>query len=551
MKFSKFNFSPPVMKGIEKAGFEECMPVQEQVFKTALENRRDVTVQSQTGTGKTAAFLLTIFETFAREPEKKHRALIIAPTRELAVQIDEEARLLGSGLGVKTGCFYGGAGYAVQEKALKEGVDIAIGTPGRLIDFINSGKLSILDIDTLVIDEADRLFDMGFYPDLKKILKKMIKPEKRQTMLFSATMSQRVAHLAWEFMNDPLEIEIDPERITVDEIEQVLYHVSSEEKFRLLLGILAAQKPANAIIFTNTKDMTVRLARRLSINGYHAEYIMGDLPQKQRLKIIDSIKKGELEILVATDVAARGLHIDDLDMVINYDIPEDPENYVHRIGRTARAGKSGKAVTLACEKFVFGLEAVEEFIGRKIPVEWANQELLDTEDKSASMRISGLERNTRARSSQGGRGPARKERFSGDSRGSGHESTGRRSSGSGSRETGRKQNAGRKNGSPTGSPEKTGKRRERQAPLHAASASQSDSRVDRSDVRPDIRAAKQGDLESRLEYYRQKYGEDFQLKESTEKNVSGDVSLGKKKSPTKKSRPAEGGFLKRFFHRGD
>jgi ATP-dependent RNA helicase RhlB len=167
------------------------------------------------------------------------------------------------------------------------------------------------------------------------------------------------------------------------------------------------------------------------------------------------------------------------------------------------------------------------------------------------MRISGLERNTRARSSRGGRGPARKERFSGDSRGSGHESTGRRSSGSGSRETGRKQNAGRKNGSPTGSPEKTGKRRERQAPLHAASASQSDSRVDRSDVRPDIRAAKQGDLESRLEYYRQKYGEDFQLKESTEKNVSGDVSLGKKKSPTKKSRPAEGGFLKRFFHRGD
>lgn len=581
MKFSEFNFSSPILKGIEKAGFEECMPVQEQVFRTTLDSRRDVTVQSQTGTGKTAAFLLTIFETFAREPEKKHRALIIAPTRELAVQIEREAKLLGSELDIRTGCFYGGAGYAAQEKALKAGVDIAIGTPGRLIDFISSGKLSLLDVDTLVIDEADRLFDMGFYPDLRKILRKMIKPEKRQTMLFSATMSQRVAHLAWEFMNESVEIEIDPERITVDEIEQLLFHVSSAEKFKLLLGILDRYKPANAIIFTNTKDMTVRLAKRLDINGYHAEYIMGDLPQKKRLKIIDSIKQGELEILVATDVAARGLHIDDLDMVINYDIPEDPENYVHRIGRTARAGKSGKAVTLACEKFVFGLEAVEEFISRKIPVEWADEELLNFEDKSASMRIMGLERNTGRRSERsrsGGRSSSKTGGRSAGRRSSGSRSSKSRNSGS--------LNSGNRNSTGTGSSAGNGlPGKEYSGTKITAGASGNQkhtgtvkknarSKTDRDrrmtgqagpqtagTVRGKPRPEKKDDIESRLEYYRQKYGENFELKESGEKksktgkpkpaektkSVKNSESNGKSKSNKERS---TGGFFKKLFHRG-
>ncbi len=609
MKFTEFNFSSSVLSGIAKAGFEECMPVQEQVFKIALDQQKDVTVQSQTGTGKTAAFLLTIFESFLRNADTKHRALIIAPTRELAVQIEDEAKLLGKDLDFKTGCFYGGAGYSSQERALREGVDIAIGTPGRLIDFINSGKLSLLDVDTLVIDEADRLFDMGFYPDLKKILKKMVKPEKRQTMLFSATMSLRVDQLAWEFLHEPENIEIDSESVTVDEIEQELYHVASHEKFNLLLGLLDRYKPANSIIFTNTKDMTVRLSKRLQVNGYHAEYIMGDLPQKQRLKIIESIKKGELEILVATDVAARGLHINDLDMVINYDIPEDAENYVHRIGRTARAGKSGKAVTLACEKFVFGLEAVEDFISMKIPVEWAGEELLKFEDKSSSMRITGIER-------PGGRRDGRRDgRRSGgqrDGRRDGRRSSGRRpdSRQSSSRGDQVKQGVSRGTGRPSSvSPTSPAKRPSAPGPKPADRTTVAASSAAKSPAAPPHRSPKEDspapkerrppsrgrknsrrdpeggsdrnrqkkagetrkpakvsssktpgasgdankpdrnkDIEARLAYYRKKYGEDFEFKETT--GGKGTSRGGNKQNPEHhKSKSGVGGVLRKLFRK--
>ena len=361
MKFTELPLSEEILKGIADAGFVECTPVQADTYANAFEGK-DICVQSQTGTGKTAAYLITIFKLFTDRTLKTNRALIMVPTRELAVQIEKEVQLLGKYLNLRSATFFGGVGYGPQEDALARGVDILIATPGRLIDLFKSGKVKLDDVSMLVIDEADRMFDMGFIPDIRYLIKKMPPSGERRTMLFSATLSQKVKSLAWEYMKDPYEIEIMPQNITVDKITQVLYHVGSDEKFKLLLGLLNKYKPKNAIIFTNMKHTAEVVSKRLAMNGYPNEYIMGDLPQKKRLKVIEGVKSGEIRFLVATDVAARGLHVDDLDLVINYDIPEDCENYVHRIGRTARAGKSGFAITLACERYVQGLEAIEEYI---------------------------------------------------------------------------------------------------------------------------------------------------------------------------------------------
>ena len=375
MNFTEFGLDSRILQGIEKAGFKKCTDVQAETLKNSLVGR-DVLVQSQTGTGKTAAFVLTMYHLkLTREDLKDKKILILAPTRELVLQIEKETKLLGSFLNFKIGSFYGGVGYNQQEEMLHEGVDILIGTPGRLIDFAGSGKIKFSEIGILIIDEADRMFDMGFYPDIKRMVRRMPPSTNRVSLLFSATLSTRVKNLAWEYMNDPVEINMSEEQITVDKIEQALYHVGTHEKIKLLLGLLKKRNPKNVLIFTNTKHDAMRVAGRLSGNGYECDFIIGDLPQKRRTRIIDNIKSGKLRCLVATDVAARGLHINDLDLVINYDIPEDYESYVHRIGRTARAGKSGMAVTLACEKFVYGLEAIESYIKMKIPVEWAGEDL--------------------------------------------------------------------------------------------------------------------------------------------------------------------------------
>jgi ATP-dependent RNA helicase RhlB len=386
MKFTELDLDANLLKAAEEAGFVECFPVQEETFKRTLDGM-DVTVQSQTGSGKTAAFLITIFQQLTTgEKFRGKKALVIVPTRELATQIEEDARELGKYMPFKIGSFFGGIGYAQQEAILREGVDIMIGTPGRLIDFSHQKKINLLDVGILVIDEADRLFDMGFLPDLRKLLRKMPPAQERLTMLLSATLGLRVSSLAWEYMNGAEEIEIDPEQVTVETITQELYHVSSAEKMRLFLGIMKKVNPKNAIIFTNTKHAAEEICKRMELNGYKSQFLIGDLPQKKRLRIIDDMKEGRISFLVATDVAARGLHVDDLDLVVNYDIPEDAENYVHRIGRTARVGKSGLAVTFACEKYVFGLEAIEKYIGQKIPVlSFTEEDFL--EDKSAGMRI--------------------------------------------------------------------------------------------------------------------------------------------------------------------
>jgi ATP-dependent RNA helicase RhlB len=405
MKFSELTLTEETRKGIEAAGFDTCMPVQEKVFEQSLSGG-DVMVQSQTGTGKTAAFLITIFEKYARrKPDEQIKALVIVPTRELAVQIEHDAKILSQGLkDLRIGTFYGGVGYAEQDKQLSRGVDLYIGTPGRLMDYGKARKLSFDQMDIVVVDEADRLFDMGFYQDILHMFKRMRPKESRQTLLFSATLTGRARNLAWDFMNNPFEVDIESESMTVDEINQQLFHISKSEKFPMLLRILAKENPGNAIIFTNTKSMAVEVAKRLEINGYDAHVLMGDLPQSKRLRVIQKMKKGDIRFLVATDVAARGLHVEDLELVVNYDVPEDYENYVHRVGRTARAGKSGLAITLACEQFVYSLEAIEEYIQMKIPVVWPEEDVYPKiEDKSAHLSFRQLVKSYRGSDAKGRR----------------------------------------------------------------------------------------------------------------------------------------------------
>jgi ATP-dependent RNA helicase RhlB len=374
MTFDEYDFHDKLKAGIKDLGFVEPTPVQAETFQLIAQGK-DIEAQSQTGTGKTAAFLISGFQLMMTDPKfQGRRMLVIAPTRELADQIEKEAQLIGKYLNFRIGSFYGGVGYGPQEKMISEGVDVIIGTPGRLLDFVGQGKLDFKDVGVLVIDEADRLFDMGFYPDLRQMLRTMSRPEDRRTMLYSATLSSNVMNLAWEYLKDPGQIVIEPEHITVEKITQELYHVSSEEKFGLLLGVMKKENPKTSIIFCNTKHTAVRVAKRLELNGYETEFIMGDMPQAKRLKIIEDMKAGKTPVLVATDVAARGLHINGLDLVVNYDLPTEAENYVHRIGRTARAGHSGKAVSLACEKYVYGLKAIEEYAGIKIPVLWVAEE---------------------------------------------------------------------------------------------------------------------------------------------------------------------------------
>lgn len=386
MKFTELQLHESLLKGIDSAGYVECTPVQEQVLQAALDGA-DLYVQSQTGTGKTAAFLISIIQQMlARGEVAGKKALVMVPTRELAVQVEEEAKTLISGTSLKTGSFYGGVGYNKQTTMLKGNIDIIIGTPGRVIDLQESGTMDLSQVAFLVVDEADRMFDMGFYPDLRKLIKVLPKTQERQTMLFSATLNTYVKNLAWEYTEDPVEITIESKQITVEEIDQQLLHVSSDAKMKLLLGILQSEKPESVIIFCNTKRSCEVVAKRLQLNGLESEFIIGDLPQSKRLQVLDSFKSGSLKCLVATDVAARGIDVDDLAMVVNYDLPNESENYVHRIGRTARAGKSGKAYTFCSEQDVYNLVPIERYLGHSIPSAVAFDDMM-AEDKSADVYI--------------------------------------------------------------------------------------------------------------------------------------------------------------------
>ena len=385
LNFESLPLPEPLLKGIRDAKFKTCTPIQSKSLPITLA-RKDLAGQAQTGTGKTAAFLITLFTRLlenkpdpAEKGKEGPRALVLAPTRELARQIEKDALLLGKHCGFKIACVIGGVDYEKQRNQIKDGVDVLIATPGRLIDFYKQRFFSLKRIEVLVVDEADRMFDMGFIVDLRFLFRSCSPYNKRQTMLFSATLNYRVMELCYEHMNNPTKVVIEPEKAVVDEIKQSLFHVGQHEKFNLLLGLLKQEEGKKVLIFCNTKVEAEQLEWKLNHNGYNSGQISGDLHQKARIKVLEDFQKGDLYILIATDVASRGLHVDDITHVINYDLPQDAEDYVHRIGRTARAGKKGTAITLCCEDFAQHLERVEVYLKKKIPVAWAEEELYLTE----------------------------------------------------------------------------------------------------------------------------------------------------------------------------
>ncbi len=370
MKFTELDLPSELMRGVEKVGFVDLTPVQEESIPLALQGS-DVAAQAQTGTGKTAAFLIALFTRLHKnKPESKRgpRALVLAPTRELVVQICADAEGLGAFCPFKVQAIFGGVDYEKQRKALQDGVDVIVATPGRLIDYAKQNVFSLKHVESLVIDEADRMFDMGFIRDLRYILRKLPPFEKRQTMLFSATLSPRVMELAYEFMNLAEKVRIEPEQVTAERVEQIVYHVSRREKFPLLLGLLKKEEgDVRVLLFVNTKREGEHLSGRLKVNDFRVAVLSGDIPQKKRLRILEDLKAGKLNFLVATDVASRGLHIEGVTHVVNYDLPQDAEDYVHRIGRTARAGAKGKSISFADEDLAYFLPDIEEYIGMKIP----------------------------------------------------------------------------------------------------------------------------------------------------------------------------------------
>jgi len=382
-RFDEFNLHDEVLAGLKDAGFTYCTPIQAQTLPVSLTGR-DVAGQAQTGTGKTAAFLVTVLNGLLSVPPKDDGlplALIVAPTRELSQQIYEEAKVLCHHTRLTLVQVVGGVDYIKQAEILRAGVDIVICTPGRIIDYYKQKIFKTEGIKALVIDEADRLLDLGFAQDMRYILRKLPPYDKRQSMLFSATLSYRVMELTYEYMNLPEFISVTPQTVTVEGIEQSMFHVGIDKKVSLLLGILKREEWIRILIFVNTKSGVDYLTYKLKGNGWPAEGITGDLPQRKRFRLMAQFKKGEIKILVATDVASRGIHVEDISHVINYDLPQDSENYVHRIGRTARAGKTGKAISLACEKYVFHLEPLEKMLDYKIPVVWPEEDWY-VEDRS-------------------------------------------------------------------------------------------------------------------------------------------------------------------------
>jgi ATP-dependent RNA helicase RhlB len=372
------------MAGIRDAGFTVCTPIQAQTLPMALQGR-DIAGQAQTGTGKTAAFLVALYQSLLTRPAAHNRtptsirALVVAPTRELAVQIHHDGEILGRHTGLKQAVVYGGIDYEKQRRQLEEGVDVLIGTPGRLIDYYKQHVFDLRHAQALVLDEADRMFDLGFIADIRYLLRRLPPPEKRQSMLFSATLSYRVLELAYEHMNNPELVRIEPDKMTVDRVRQLLYYPSNEEKVPLLIGLLRQSEARRTMVFVNTKRMAERLEGILKANGFHAQALSGDVPQNKRLRFLRDFHNGDLAVLIATDVASRGLHIPDVSHVFNFDLPQDAADYVHRIGRTARAGAEGDAISFACEEFAVSLPEIESYVGHKIPSSPIALEMLATE----------------------------------------------------------------------------------------------------------------------------------------------------------------------------
>lgn len=380
-RFIDFPIHTNVLNALNSKGFEFCTPIQAKTFPITL-NGNDIAGQAQTGTGKTLAFLIATFnhllnneiETAKNQP----RALILAPTRELAVQIGADAQLFLPHCDLKLALAYGGDGYDKQIQAIEKGVDILVGTTGRVIDYVKQGIIHLDKIQVIVLDEADRMFDLGFIKDIRYLMRKGPKPTERLTLLFSATLSAKVRELAYEDMDNAEYIEIEPLQRTGHRIKEELFYPSNEDKMALLLTLLEEEWPDRCMIFANTKHKCEEIWQYLAADGHRIGMLTGDIPQKKRLSLLDNFTKGHLDVLVVTDVAARGLHIPDVTHVFNYDLPDDKEDYVHRIGRTGRAGESGHSISFACERYAVNLPAIEEYIGHQIPVSQYDKESLLT-----------------------------------------------------------------------------------------------------------------------------------------------------------------------------
>ncbi len=373
LKFADLDLPQAVRAGIDATGFEFCTPIQAQTLPIAL-GGKDVAGQAQTGTGKTAAFLIALFARLSKSerPAGKTpspRALILAPTRELAIQIAKDAESIGSKTNLKMVLAYGGTDYEKQRQNIEAGIDILVGTPGRIIDYFKQKVFRLDAAEVLVLDEADRMFDLGFIKDIRYLLRRLPSAEKRLNLLFSATLSHRVLELAYEHMNDPELVRVEPDKMTADKVTQSIYYPANEDKLPLLVQMLREHEDTRSMVFVNTKREAEMVEDTLKANGIVASAISGDVRQTKRQRMLQEFQEGKLNVLIGTDVASRGLHIPDVSHVFNYDLPQDREDYVHRIGRTARAGASGVAISFGCERYVVGLPDIEKYIGHKIPVE--------------------------------------------------------------------------------------------------------------------------------------------------------------------------------------
>jgi ATP-dependent RNA helicase RhlB len=390
-RFHDFGLPDQLMHAIADAGFRYCTPIQAQVLPY-LGQSRNIAGQAQTGTGKTAAFLILMLAHFLRQsgPARRPgtpRGLILAPTRELVVQIVQDAEVLAKHSGIKALGVYGGMDYNRQQHALeREQWDVIVATPGRLLDFKGRGRLDLGHVEILVIDEADRMLDMGFIPDVRRIIRATPPRERRQTLLFSATLTDEVMRLASEWMPDPALVKIEPDQVAVDSVRQIVYALSSNEKFTVLWNLLAKPELSRVLVFSNRRVDCERVGDALRQHGVQCEVLSGDVPQKKRLKVLEDFKSGLVRVVVATDVAGRGLHVADVSHVINFDLPYEPEAYVHRIGRTGRAGASGTAISFACENEAFTIPEIEKLLGEPLRCMQPEEELLRPPKRTSSPR---------------------------------------------------------------------------------------------------------------------------------------------------------------------
>lgn len=415
LRFDTLELHDSLRAGIADAGFVCATPIQADTLPLALQGR-DVAGQAQTGTGKTAAFLIAAIQRVLVQASatddgnvRQPKVFILAPTRELAIQISNDAEVLARHTGLKIALAYGGTGYEQQRNKIEAGIDILIGTPGRIIDYYKQGVFKLDQVQVAILDEADRMFDLGFIKDIRYLLRKLPEPGKRLNLLFSATLSQKVLELAYEHMNEPELIRVEPDKMTADKVRQAIFFPANEDKLPLLVGLIREMGTGRIMVFVNMKRDAEKVEDYLKANGIDAQAISGDVPQTKRQKMLKSFLSGDLAVLIGTDVASRGLHIPDVQYVINYDLPQDCEDYVHRIGRTARAGAAGDAISFGCETYAVALPEIEDYIGHKIPV--ANYHPDDLPKLIKPPRRAKKPRSTGGRKSGGGsRPPQRRNR---------------------------------------------------------------------------------------------------------------------------------------------